>query len=114
MATPIPCDWEGCTSLADVLISDLEHGEGSGWCGPHYLDVCRQVVRAADDATTQAEVDATDAEALARLGVTDRESDPTASGPSSDAGDPPADDGGTPDEPQPDELQAGELATADA
>lgn len=96
MATPIPCDYAECEALADVLISDLANGDGYGWCGPHYLAVARSMVEAADAADADAEAAQADAEAEARLAQLGRVEDPTASEPSSDAGDQPDDDAGSP------------------
>ena len=96
MATPIPCDWDGCDGLADVLVSDITNGDGNGWCGPHYVEVCRQVVHAVDDAAATAEAQEADAQALARLAALGGPTDPTASGPSSDAIEAPDDEPGTP------------------
>lgn len=97
MATPIPCDWEGCPNLADVLVSDIANGDGNGWCGPHYLEVCRQVAMAADDAAAEAEAREADADALRRLESLGTAPDPTASDESSDGTGAPDGGPGTPD-----------------
>ena len=96
MATPIPCDWQGCTSLADMLTSDLANGDGFGWCGPHYLDVCRQLIESVDAAAAAAEAQAADDEAVARLAQLGRDQDPTGSAASSDGAGAPDDGAGTP------------------
>lgn len=85
MATPIPCDWDGCDQLADILVSDITNGDGNGWCGGHYLEVCRMVSATADEAAATAEAQATDDAAVARLEAMGAAQDPTASDASSDA-----------------------------
>lgn len=92
------CDVHDGTHYADVLVSKLDTGDTMAVCGPAYLDLCRAMV----DASVQAEVDATDAEALARLGVPDETTAFPTPQESSDADDPPgASHGDAPDEPTP-------------
>lgn len=96
MATPIPCDFEGCDQLADILISDIANGGGYGWCGPHYLAVARAMIEAADGAAAKAEADQADADAVARIEALGDPADPTGSDASSDVDDPPGGEPGTP------------------
>lgn len=86
MAQTITCDVHGNEHPADVLVSQLTGpGETFAACADGYVEMCRAIVATAD----QPEVDATDADALARLGV-DPEPNPTEPPESSGEGDPPA------------------------
>lgn len=63
MAQPITCDVHERQHLADVLVSQIATGDTMAACGPGYLELCRALVEAAD----APEVEASTADALARL-----------------------------------------------
>lgn len=93
MAGPLYCDATDCGEFADVIVSRIANGETMAWCDPHFVQMCQAVA----DSMVQAEVDATDAEALARLGgEADPEVFPTSTS-SSVAGDPAAGQPSPPD-----------------
>lgn len=64
MAT-LHCDASDCPSYADVLVSRIANGDTLAWCDQHFVQMCMAVA----DSMVQTEVDATDADALTRLGV---------------------------------------------
>ena len=110
MGQPITCDYQGADPhLADTLVSRIENGETMAWCDAHYIAVCRAIVEAVE----QAEADATDADALARLGDVES-ADPPTSATSSDAADPqaepPTNGAGGPEGP---EVDAGTTGSPD-
>jgi hypothetical protein len=63
MAQPIYCDAEGDRHAADILVTTLDRGDVSAWCGADFVGFCRAVV----DGAEAGEREATDAAALARL-----------------------------------------------
>jgi len=86
MAQTIHCDVHGRSHPADVLVSQLANGETMAACFPGYVELARALVADAEvqaaealaaeltspagiEAAALAEVDATDADALARLGA---------------------------------------------
>lgn len=109
MAGPLYCDATDCGEFADVIVSRIANGDTMAWCDPHFVQMCQAVA----DSMVQAEVDATDAEALARLGAeADAEVFPSSTT-SSDAGDPAAGQPLPPDS-EPAEPDRGEDGETDA
>lgn len=92
MATPILCDVHGQAHLADVLVTQLENGDTLGACSAGYAELARALVEAID----APEREATDTEAVRRLGG-DGDPEPGRTSPDSSGADDP--DGGSPGEP---------------
>lgn len=86
MAQPIHCDVHNREHLADVIVQQIPTGDSFAACADGYVELCRSVVEAAD----APEVEATDADALARLDALGSPADPPTSPASSGADDPPA------------------------
>lgn len=63
MAQPMHCDFTDCPNLGDVLTTQINDGTTMAWCFGHYVEVCREVVRASDDAAATVATEAQGADA---------------------------------------------------
>lgn len=58
MAQAIHCDFEGHREgLADVMLSQLENGDTSAWCYPHFIAYCAAVMEQAEQQADAAAIE---------------------------------------------------------